>query len=66
MWSGEKIRTKTNYWSENSQRSSENIYEDTLKYTFRQPAAREINIFQLWSFLYFLSKNGYSSNSEVK
>ena len=66
MSSGEKIRTETNYWSKDSQRNSENINENTPKYIYRQPAARKINIFQVWSFLDFISSNGNSNNSDVE
>ena len=47
MGSGEKIITKTNYWSKDSRRNSENIYENTPKHIYRELPARKINILQV-------------------
>ena len=66
MKSGEKNRTEVNYWSKDSQRNSENIYENMPNYIYRQPAAHKNNIFQVWSFLDFISSNGNSNNSDVE
>ena len=66
MWSGENIITKTNCWSKDSQRNSENMYENTPKYIYRHLAARKINILLVWSFLDFISGNGNSNNSNVE
>ena len=62
----EKIRAETNYWSKDSQRNSENVYENTPTYIYRQPAAHKNYIFQIWSFLNFISSNGNSNNSDVE
>ena len=39
MGSWKKIITKTNYGSKDSHRNSQNIYENTPKYIYRQLAA---------------------------
>ena len=61
--SGKKIINKTNYWSKDSQRSSETLYKNTPKYICRQLTAGKINILQVSLFLDFIWSNG---NSDVK
>ena len=66
MQFGEKIRTETNYWSKDSQRNSENIYENTRSYIYRQPVARKNYISKVWSLLDFISSKGNSNNSDLE
>ena len=53
MGSGEKVTTKRNYWSKDSQRNSENIYENTPQISIDW----KIKILQVWLFLVFVSSN---------
>ena len=50
MGSGEKVTTKRNYWSKDSQRNSENIYENTPQniYRLKDQDIASMIILSLW------------------
>ena len=59
------MRTEVNYWSKDSQRTSENIDENTPNYIYRQREVRKKIYFKYGqSFLDFISSNGNPNNSQ--